>query len=380
MSFNIDIKKIKPHPRNKEIYGEENINELAEQIIKSNWINPILINDDNIIISGHRRYLACLIIGLLEIPCERITFKDKNDELERLLLENQYREKTIYQKMKESEVWQEIEPELAKKRRLANLKQNSDKDNCPIRQDGQVRDIIAEKVGLGSGRTYERAMPAVKKIDELKSQGKEKDAEFLTVVLNGSVRGAKDLSEIESFDEISNEIKEKVINKEIPVINAVKQIRNDLGIITDNKKQTIKKNSEKIKKTKICNKCGEEKSILEFYEGKNYCRDCQNSNRTRQFKDVHGNIIPTDKEKLKGIDLDAIEADIKDTNKSVKNNDYDTITMEIQANISIFMNSIRRIVESEDSYEEMDICNKNKLLDAINMVEDTINIIKNKLI
>ena len=61
------------------------------------------------------------------------------------------------------------------------------------REKGRATDIIAEKVNLGSGRTYDRAKSAVKKIDELKEQGKEKDAEFLKTVLNESVRGAKDL-------------------------------------------------------------------------------------------------------------------------------------------------------------------------------------------
>jgi hypothetical protein len=31
-------------------------------------------------------------------------------------------------------------------------------------EDGRATDILAEKVNLGSGRTYERAKPAVKKI------------------------------------------------------------------------------------------------------------------------------------------------------------------------------------------------------------------------
>jgi hypothetical protein len=41
------------------------------------------------------------------------------------------------------------------------------KDNGPTPDRGQSRDIIAEKVDIGSGRTYERARVAIDKIDEL---------------------------------------------------------------------------------------------------------------------------------------------------------------------------------------------------------------------
>ncbi|AJA49559.1 hypothetical protein CPAST_c34980 [Clostridium pasteurianum DSM 525 = ATCC 6013] len=72
------------------------------------------------------------------------------------------------------------------------------RDNVPQsnnNENSRSRDAIADKVDIGSGRTYERAKNAVNKIDELKKNHKNKDAEFLTVVLNESVRGAKDLAE-----------------------------------------------------------------------------------------------------------------------------------------------------------------------------------------
>lgn len=73
-------------------------------------------------------------------------------------MENFYREKTFVQKMKEAEVWEDIVRVKAEKRRLANLKQNTEQDNCPTRKNekGETRDIIAEKIGT-SGKTYSRA-------------------------------------------------------------------------------------------------------------------------------------------------------------------------------------------------------------------------------
>lgn len=73
---------------------------------------------------------------------------------------NQYREKTTYQKMMESELWAEIEPQLAKKRQTIAGSKNLGlvmDSGTQLEKMGASRDIIAEKVGLGSGRTYERA-------------------------------------------------------------------------------------------------------------------------------------------------------------------------------------------------------------------------------
>ena len=62
-----------PHPRNEEIYGrDEDVSDLIGLIKESGRIeNPIIINPDNVIISGHRRWLAAKSDELqLEVgPC-----------------------------------------------------------------------------------------------------------------------------------------------------------------------------------------------------------------------------------------------------------------------------------------------------------------------
>ncbi|WP_242951381.1 hypothetical protein [Clostridium kluyveri] len=141
---------------------------------------------------------ACKYLGIKEIPYERIEFKDKNEELERLLLENFYREKTFVQKMKEAEIWEDIVKVKAEKRMKAGIKQSNPTDNCPegiSKGKGETRNIVAPKIGI-SGRTYTRAKSAFKEIKRLENEGKEQDAKFLTAILNESVRGAKDISVI----------------------------------------------------------------------------------------------------------------------------------------------------------------------------------------
>jgi len=50
-----------------------------------------------------------------------------------------------------------IESVKADKARVSNLNnQNTDKENFPVRETGKVRDIVAEKLNIGSGKQYEK--------------------------------------------------------------------------------------------------------------------------------------------------------------------------------------------------------------------------------
>lgn len=384
----IDIKLLKPHPKNKEIYGEENIKELADKIKTSNWISPLIINKSNIIISGHRRYLAALSLKITHLPFERVNFKNSNEELERLLLENEYREKTMMQKTQEGKLWEEIESKKAKERMILTQNNNSAKsamDNVPQQVDkGATRDIIASKVGIGSGRTYERAKEVVNKIDELKQEGKKQDAEFLKTILNESVRGAQDIAGSNRLNEVSQELKDKVIKKETPVSNAIRDIKKNLGIAVENPKKIIKDEQENKSNTKICKQCGEEKNLNEFYESRTICKDCHNENsrKNRKPKDVYGNIIEIDKEKIKGMNIEAVMADVKDTNKNINIVDYDAVSMELGCNIDMFIQNISKYINMADIYklENVDKDNKEKILKSIDDIENTMNKIKNILI
>lgn len=63
------------------------------------------------------------------------------------------------QKAEEGKLWEEIESKKAKERQQLTQFGNStvmDSVTSPS-ENGATRDIIASKVGIGSGRTYERA-------------------------------------------------------------------------------------------------------------------------------------------------------------------------------------------------------------------------------
>jgi ParB/RepB/Spo0J family partition protein len=178
-----------PHRRNARIYGEdEDVSHLVESIRNSGWIKPLVITPARIVISGHRRRMAALALDLETVPVEVREFESATAELEALLLENDSRQKTIEQKVREADAWKEIERELARKRKLATLKLGDcrpDVENFPHRETvGKTRDALATRVGLGSGKTYEKASKVVARIDEEETQGNRAVAKALRFVLN----------------------------------------------------------------------------------------------------------------------------------------------------------------------------------------------------
>jgi hypothetical protein len=155
----IPIELLDPHPINAQIYGEsEDVTALAESIAKEGLQEIFTVKPEGsryTVIHGHRRRLACLEAGIKIIPAKLKNFPTMEDEIAALLSGNEYREKSIEQKSREYLVWLEIEKERAKSR-------------CgrPGEGLGATRDILAKRVGLGSGVNAEHAIVCVKALDE----------------------------------------------------------------------------------------------------------------------------------------------------------------------------------------------------------------------
>jgi len=184
--------QLMPHPQNCQIYGdEEDVSELVELIDQSRWVKPLVITPAGIIISGHRRWKAVIELRLESVPVEVREFPNKLAELEALLLENTNRVKTTEQKVREAEAWKEIEVNKARQRMsdaAKALKQGM--ENFPYPEKGTTRDRIASRVGLGSGRTYEKATAVVKEIDALVTDTPETAKAFKKVLNEHSVDAA----------------------------------------------------------------------------------------------------------------------------------------------------------------------------------------------
>jgi len=196
-----DPRTLKPHPQNSTIYGlDEDVTELIALIRVSGWVKPLVITPAGTIISGHQRCKAVLALEWDQVLVEVREFPDELAELEALLLENATRLKNTEQKVREGEAWREIEAFKAKLRQKASLKTGNHtpvQENFPERERGQSRDRIANRVGIGSGRTYDKAALVVGVIDSETQNGSLVSAEGLRKVLNEkSIDAAHKLAKI----------------------------------------------------------------------------------------------------------------------------------------------------------------------------------------
>src|SRR6478752_8738779 len=90
--------RLVPHPRQAAIYGEEDVADLVEAVRSSQWLKPLVITQQDVVISGHRRLKVALLLGWQAVPVERQSFANALEETKALLLENRYREKTPEQR------------------------------------------------------------------------------------------------------------------------------------------------------------------------------------------------------------------------------------------------------------------------------------------
>ncbi len=63
----IELSRLVPDPLNTKNHPEEQIEKIA-QSMKKRWTNPILVDDDMVIVAGHGRRLAALRLGIEKVP------------------------------------------------------------------------------------------------------------------------------------------------------------------------------------------------------------------------------------------------------------------------------------------------------------------------
>lgn len=65
----VRIEDLKPYEKNPRRIPERAIKAVANSIKEFGWKYPVVIDKDNVIVAGHTRYKAALLLGLSEIPC-----------------------------------------------------------------------------------------------------------------------------------------------------------------------------------------------------------------------------------------------------------------------------------------------------------------------
>lgn len=87
----IQTKLLHPHPRNSEFFDDitgEPWQEFLKSVKTSGIIQPVVITQDNVVVSGHQRLRACQELGIAEIPVVQRTYADEDAVLKDLLETN----------------------------------------------------------------------------------------------------------------------------------------------------------------------------------------------------------------------------------------------------------------------------------------------------
>lgn len=231
----VDVSKLHPHPKNTEIYGEEDVSDLAVQIEAYGGIaDPLKIKEDFTIISGHRRWQAARELGMTEVPCQFVSYDSEEEELAALVMFNYHRAKTNEQKAREGMVLERALKAEGMERKLKTLKQHqSDRDLGSLSvtseeigdssseadasdKKGRTRDLVADAVKIGSGKNFERMKKVIVAADKLKEEGKPDDAAFLLRVLEGSVKPACNLLDA-GYISLPDEERERIRSGDVPL-------------------------------------------------------------------------------------------------------------------------------------------------------------------
>jgi len=99
----IKINQLTQHSKNNYFFDDitgDNWEEFKKSIKTSGVIEPIVITQDNVIVSGHQRVKACIELGIEEVPYERRIYEDderwtKDDKIIKDLLETNLRQRGI---------------------------------------------------------------------------------------------------------------------------------------------------------------------------------------------------------------------------------------------------------------------------------------------
>lgn len=144
----IAIDSIVVNDRIRKDFGD--IEQLAGDIKENGLIQPIVVSKDLVLLCGERRLRACKKLGMTEVDA---VVKDASDAHQALVLEiseNESRKPfTVSERLAYAAKLLPLAKEEARERQSG--------DRTGREGKGKVRDIVAKDVGLGSGKTYERA-------------------------------------------------------------------------------------------------------------------------------------------------------------------------------------------------------------------------------
>lgn len=193
----IDISRVKVSNRIRQDYGD--IEDLANDIKENGLINPPVVTPNFELIAGERRLRAMKYLGYQQVEVRVMQVKDYEHMLKLEINENENRKDfTRLERLEYARRLERIERVKAKERM-----ESGGVENFPQGEGGKTRDKVAETLGIGSGRQYEKE----------KYIAEHADKETLDAWDKGKISTHKAYTRIKELEKQVKELQQK--NKEL---------------------------------------------------------------------------------------------------------------------------------------------------------------------
>lgn len=85
----LPLEDLHPYPKNAKKHPQYHVEQIKQSIEQFGNIDPIAIDENNMILEGHGRYLALKALGVLEVPVIRIVHLSAEEKKAYILAHNQ---------------------------------------------------------------------------------------------------------------------------------------------------------------------------------------------------------------------------------------------------------------------------------------------------
>lgn len=84
----IETSKLVEYRGNAKVHTDNQVRKIADSITKFGMNQPIAIDENNVIIAGHGRFLACRSLGMETVPCIRLSHMTEDQKKAYILVDN----------------------------------------------------------------------------------------------------------------------------------------------------------------------------------------------------------------------------------------------------------------------------------------------------
>jgi ParB-like chromosome segregation protein Spo0J len=174
--------ELRPHPLNESIYADGADEKLIQSIREVGIIQQLIIDDENRIISGHRRWQAARALKIRKVPVQVMRLENELDIEVALIEANQQRVKTNEQRAREAAEIYRIEQAKARERQI-NANPGGTLPAKSPEGVGDARDLAGRRIGIG-GKKVEQSVQVIEVIDRLINDAEHDAAENIRTELN----------------------------------------------------------------------------------------------------------------------------------------------------------------------------------------------------